>query len=83
MDQSSSENLSSQENNQIFSMLGDRKVTLSTAVIQLLFATTTRPFSWKVKVTGVVCFVKDYDRRGFFFEVGVCNTCFIILSNVV
>ena len=64
-----SELLTFEENQMVFSMLGDRKESLSTTVIQLLFATTTRPIQWQVQVTGVVCFVKDPIRKGFFIEV--------------
>ena len=64
-----SKHLSFDENQKVFSMLGRRKESLSTAVIQLLFATTTRPFTWQVKLTGVACFVKDPNRKGFFIEV--------------
>ena len=64
-----SELLTFEENQMVFSMLGDRKESLSTTVIQLLFATTTRPFQWQLQVTGVVCFVKDPIRKGFFIEV--------------
>ena len=65
-----SKHLTFEENQMVFSMLGERKESLSTAVIQLLFSTTTRPFQWQIKVTGVVCFVKDPIRKGFFIEVG-------------
>ena len=64
-----SKHLSFEENQMVFSMLGDKKESLSTTVIQLLFATTTKPFQWQVQVTGVVCFVKDPIRKGFFIEV--------------
>ena len=64
-----SNHLSFEENQMVFSMLGGKKESLSTTVIQLLFATTTRPFQWQVQVTGVVCFVKDPIRKGFFIEV--------------
>ena len=64
-----SKHLSPEENQKLFSLLGSRKESISTAVVQLLFATNTRPSTWKVKVTGVVCFVKDPNRKGFFIEV--------------
>lgn len=62
----SSENLSSDENQKVLRMLGNRKESVSTAVVQLLFASNG---TWQVQVTGVVCFVKDSNRRGYFFEV--------------
>ena len=69
----SSRHLSSRENHQLIEMLGPRKESLSTAIVQLLFGTTTRPFTWQVKITGVACFVRDSDRRGFFIEVRKTN----------
>ena len=71
-----SKHLSFEENQRVFSMLGRKKESLSTAVVQLLFATTTRPFTWQVKLTGVVCFVKDPHRKGFFLEVYVLQLYF-------
>ena len=64
-----SKHLSFEENQIVSSMLGESKVSLSTAVVQLLFSTTTKPLQWQLKVTGVVCFVKDPIRKGFFIEV--------------
>ena len=69
-----SKHLSSEENQKVFSILGQRKESISTTVVQLLFATTTRPFTWQLKVTGVVCFVKDSNRKGFFIEVSITVT---------
>ena len=62
----SSNNLSLDENQAVFKMLGNRKESVSTAIIQLLFAVNGE---WEIKVTGVACFVKDSGRRGYFFEV--------------
>ena len=67
----SSKNLTFEENQKLFGMLGNRKESMSTAVVQLLFATNTRPSKWEVKVTGVVCFVKDPNRKGYFIEASV------------
>ena len=71
----SSENLSSNENQKVFKMLGNKKESVSTAVVQLLFA---KKGTWQVQVTGVVCFVKDSNRRGYFFEV---RTVHLMLKN--
>jgi hypothetical protein len=65
----SSKHLSPREFQQLSDILGPRKESLSTTIVQLLFATTTRPFTWQVKITGVACFVKDSDRKAFFIEV--------------
>ena len=66
-----SKHLRFDENQNIFGMLGYRKESLSTAVVQLLFGTHTQPYTWQLQVTGVICFVKDPVRKGFFFEVSV------------
>ena len=65
----SSRHLSSEENQALFDLLGERKENMSTAVVQLLFGTRAHPSTWQKKITGVVCFVKDTNRKGFFFEV--------------
>ena len=66
----SSKHLTDQENLDLQQkVFGPREENLSTAVVQLLFATNTRPSKWQVKITGVACFVKDSDRRGFYIEV--------------
>ena len=75
-----SKHLSFEENQMVFNMLGERRESLSTAVIQLLFSTTTRPFQWQIKVTGVVCFVKDPIRKGFFIEVSYNAQYFVSRS---
>ena len=64
-----SRHLTFDENQNVFGMLGQRKESLSTAVIQLLFGTNSQPSTWQLQVTGVICFVKDPIRKGFFFEV--------------
>ena len=69
----SSRHLTFDENQKVFGMLGNRKESLSTAVIQLLFGTNTQPSTWQLQVTGVICFIKDPIRKGFFFEVKNVN----------
>ena len=69
----SSRHLTFDENQKVFGMLGNRKESLSTAVIQLLFGTNTQPSTWQLQVTGVICFIKDPIRKGFFFEVKSFN----------
>ena len=68
-----SRHLTFDENQKVFGMLGNRKESLSTAVIQLLFGTNTQTSTWQLQVTGVICFVKDHIRKGFFFEVKSFN----------
>ena len=64
-----SKHLSDQEKRNLYNQFGSREECLSAAIVQLLFATNTRPSRWEVKITGVACFVKDSNRRGFYIEV--------------
>lgn len=70
--------ISPEENHKVFEMLGDRRQSLSTAVVQLLIASQSPSRMWQVVVTGVACFVKDSVRRGYFIQVRVivqyCDT---------
>ena len=50
-------------------LLGSRKESLSTAEVQLKILTSLQPLKWKVKATGVACFVKDFNRKGYYIEV--------------
>ena len=53
------------------SLLGPRKESLSTAEVQLKILTSLQPLKWKVKATGVACFVKDFNRKGYYIEVNL------------
>ena len=64
--------ISPEENHSVFEMLGDRRQSLSTAVIQLFIATNSYPRNWQLVVTGVACFVKDSVRRGYYIQVQDC-----------
>lgn len=57
------------ENDEIFSMLGRRCVTLATSVAQLYIAPPENRRAWKKKVTGVICFVKDNGKRSYFLRM--------------
>ena len=61
--------ISPEENHRVFEMLGERRQSLSTAVIQLFIATNSYPRNWQLVVTGVACFVKDSVRRGYYIQV--------------
>ena len=61
--------ISPEENHKVFELLGERRQSLSTAVVQLLIATQPPSRSWQLVVTGVGCFVKDSVRRGYFIQV--------------
>jgi len=64
----SSKLLSSEENSLIFSKIGLRSCSIATAVVQL-FLTPRGQHQWRLKTTGVACFVRDSARRGFFIQV--------------
>ena len=68
--------ISPEENNKVFQMLGDRRQSLSTAVIQLLLANQGSTRQWQLVVTGIACFVKDSVRRGYFIQVRIFGRVF-------
>ena len=53
----SSKLLSLSENNTVFDVLGQRRITKATAVVQLFFANQS-PSQWAKQHTGILCFVK-------------------------
>ncbi|KAK9888656.1 hypothetical protein WA026_000885 [Henosepilachna vigintioctopunctata] len=61
--------LNSDENNQIFRLLGNRCQTLSTTVIQLFLTEPPSHTQWIRKDTGVLCFVKDNIKKSYFFRL--------------
>ena len=60
--------LSPRENHEVFSMLGPRVQSLSTAVVQLLMASPTAS-EWRLVTTGVACLAKDSIRRSYFIQI--------------
>lgn len=62
--------ISKSENADVFRLLNDRAQSLSAAVVQLL-TSSAGSRSWRVVVTGVACFVKDWNRKGFFIQVNL------------
>ncbi|KAF6019209.1 WASL [Bugula neritina] len=63
--------LSNEENEVIFNALGNRSVTLSTAVVQVFLAdqnTNSGP-RWNKRCTGVLTFVKDNENRSYYLRV--------------
>ncbi|XP_006819312.1 actin nucleation-promoting factor WASL-like [Saccoglossus kowalevskii] len=60
--------LSAQENDQLFNVLGNRCVTLATAVVQLYYAFPVRD-RWTQQLCGVACFVKDNPKRSYFIRI--------------
>ena len=78
--------LSDVENVVVFKLLADRVQSLSTAVVQLVtsshLVTSSRgKATWNLVVTGVACFVKDWNRRGFFIQVNMKYFFEVIRTN--
>uniref|UniRef100_A0A1X7U2E2 WH1 domain-containing protein n=1 Tax=Amphimedon queenslandica TaxID=400682 RepID=A0A1X7U2E2_AMPQE len=60
--------LSNEENQTIFTILGARRVTRATAVVQMYHA-HPNPNKWQKISTGVVCFVKDNIQKSYFIRL--------------
>ncbi len=59
--------LSPEENELIRGLMTPkRQQSLSTTVARLHLASPSQGQGWTVLVTGVVCFVKDFDRRSYY-----------------
>ncbi|KAE9421214.1 hypothetical protein Angca_004103 [Angiostrongylus cantonensis] len=58
--------LERQENEMLFSILGADNVSLSAAVVELLFVENKQ---WKLTFRGVVSLVKDYQNRAYFLRL--------------
>ncbi|XP_055903487.1 actin nucleation-promoting factor WASL [Eupeodes corollae] len=65
---SSSDLLTTSENETVFGLLGRRCQSMSTAVVQIYKTEGSAHSHWKKKHTGVVCFVKDSCIRSYFFR---------------
>ncbi|CAF1493961.1 unnamed protein product [Adineta steineri] len=61
-----SKNLESHELQCLFEILGHNRVTLATAVAQVLHGYNG---TWRKQACGVFCFVKDYDNRSYCFRL--------------
>ena len=61
--------LTKEENELVFSLLGEKCNTLATAVVQLLVTTPPAHSKWTKLVTGVTCFVRDPIKRSYFIKV--------------
>ncbi|NP_001161217.1 actin nucleation-promoting factor WASL isoform 2 [Mus musculus] len=59
--------LTPQENESLFSFLGKKCVTMSSAVVQLYAA--DRNCMWAKKCSGVACLVKDNPQRSYFLRI--------------
>ncbi|GFR15108.1 wiskott-Aldrich syndrome protein homolog [Trichonephila clavata] len=67
--------LSQEENQKVFLALGKSCSTLGTTVVQLFLTEEPYHSSWIKKYCGVVCFVKDCDRRSYFIKLFDMDKC--------
>ncbi|KAK6027550.1 hypothetical protein OSTOST_06419 [Ostertagia ostertagi] len=58
--------LERQENEMLFSIIGPDNVSLSAAVVELLFVESRQ---WKLTFRGVISLVKDYQNRAYFLRL--------------
>ena len=65
----SSKLLSFDENATISNLLGQKVELLSIGVVQLMTSKESESKSWKKLLTGAACFVKDWNKKGYFIEV--------------
>ena len=73
-----STNLSEAENDLVFTLVGNRKQTKATAIVQMFHAHPDRN-QWSKFKTGVVCFVKDNVKKSYYirlYDLGVSHRCF-------
>lgn len=68
-DNQNSNLLNTDENLQVFKLLGNRCQTLATTVVQLFVTTPPNHSQWIKKDTGVLCFVKDNTKKNYFFRL--------------
>ncbi|KAH7714885.1 WH1 domain containing protein [Aphelenchoides avenae] len=61
--------LTATENEKFKAVLGQDRVSLCAAIVQLLRTSREDPWSWQKAHTGVVSLVKDYSRRSFVIAV--------------
>lgn len=63
-----SNSLTQEENDLLFTLIGNRKQTKATAVVQLFQANQDRN-QWTKFKTGVVCFVKDNVKKSYYIRL--------------
>ncbi|XP_060583241.1 actin nucleation-promoting factor WASL-like [Ruditapes philippinarum] len=63
-----SRQLTDEENEIIFNGLGNRCQALATTTAELHVATSDERNKWEKQFSGVVCFVKDWNKRSFFIR---------------
>ncbi|KAJ9584014.1 hypothetical protein L9F63_021643, partial [Diploptera punctata] len=69
IDQHGSKILSREENEHVFRLLGNRCQSLATAVVQLFVTDPPNHSSWRRSDAGILCLVKDNQRRSYFFRL--------------
>lgn len=69
VEQRSSSLLTKDENEQIFNLLGQKCQALSTTVVQLYCTEGPDGTHWMKKDIGVLCLVRDINRRSYFFRL--------------
>lgn len=76
--------LTQEENDLLFTLIGNRKQTKATAVVQLFQAHPDRS-QWTKFKTGVVCFIKDNVKKTYFirlFDLSVSIKCLGVLLSL-
>ncbi|EYB83154.1 hypothetical protein Y032_0342g3046 [Ancylostoma ceylanicum] len=58
--------LERQENEMLFSIIGPDNISLSAAVVELLFVESRQ---WKLTFRGVISLIKDYQNRAYFLRL--------------
>lgn len=61
--------LSREENEQVFSLIGPKCQSLATTVVQLFTTEGPAHSEWKKRDTGVLCLIKDNGKRSYFFRI--------------
>ena len=68
--------LTAEENEILFTIIGNRRQSKATAVVQMFHANPPDRGQWTKFKTGVVCFVKDNVKKSYFirlFDLAVSN----------
>ena len=63
-----SHSLTSEENDLLFTLIGNRRQSKATAVVQMFHAHPDRS-QWTKFKTGVVCFVKDNIKKSYYIRL--------------
>ncbi|XP_077293677.1 actin nucleation-promoting factor WAS-like isoform X2 [Arctopsyche grandis] len=61
--------LSKEENELIFKLVGSRCQSLATAVVQLFMTEGPAHNQWYKRDTGILCLIKDNQRKSYFFRI--------------